>query len=316
MYEYGLARRRLLLGAAATLVSSTRSWAYAASPAARHAVSPAGEVAASNVAAAHVQIAAIERRVGGRLGVAALNTGTQARIAYRTDERFPMCSTFKLPLVALILSRVDAGKERLDRFVTYRDDPRISYAPITRQHMAEGGMSVEALCAAAICYSDNIAANVLLESVAGPPALTAYFRRLGDRDSRLDRNEPALNSAITRDPRDTTKPAAMVETLRKLLLGTVLSADSRKQLIDWLIANTTGDHRLRAGLPTDWRIGDKTGTGEHGATNDVAILWPAPAQAPILITAYLVGSTAHSTDLDAAQADVGRIVAAAFATTS
>jgi beta-lactamase class A len=256
--------------------------------------------------------ASIEARLGGRLGVAALYPGTGKHIAHRAIERFPMCSTFKFLLVAAILSRVDANREKLDRFIRYTKADLLDYAPITEAHVQEGGMTVSALCAAAAEYSDNTAANLLLAAIGGPPAVTRYARSLGDPVTRLDRNEPALNTAIPGDPRDTTSPSAMLRDMQTLLLEErALSSGSRAQLETWMLANTTGAASLRAGLPSAWRVGDKTGSGGNGATNDIAICW-SPNRAPILITAYFVGSRASSTDRYAALAEVGRIVAASF----
>jgi beta-lactamase class A len=169
-------------------------------------------------------------------------------------------------------------------------------------------MTVRDLCAAAIEYSDNTAANLLLRTIGGPPKLTAYVRGLGDPVTRLDRTEPSLNSAVEGDQRDTTTPGAMVSNLEVLLLGKRLSGASRNQLSGWLEANTTGAKRIRAGLPPDWRVGDKTGTGENGAAGDIAIVRP-PERAPILIAIYLVGSTSSADQLNGAIAGVASVIA-------
>lgn len=253
--------------------------------------------------------AAIERRVGGRLGVAALDSATGRRLAYHADERFPMCSTFKWLLAAQVLSRADAGEEKLARFVRYTNADLLDYAPVTRAQLPHGGMTVEDLAAAAVEESDNTAANLLLHAVGGPGSVTAFLRRIGDGISRLDRIEPALNSADPHDVRDTTTPNAMIADMQQLLLGARLHHASRERLLAWLAASKTGAARLRAGLPTQWRIGDKTGTGAHGATNDVAIAWP-PGRRPVLVAAYLRDSAAPIDARNAALADVGRAVAA------
>lgn len=262
------------------------------------------------------QFASIETRLGGRLGVAALDTRTGDHIDHRASERFPMCSTFKFLLVADILSRVDAHHEKLDRVIHYSHADLLDYAPITKAHLQEDGMTISALCAAAIEYSDNTAANLLLNAVGGPAAVTQYARSLGDSVTRLDRNEPSLNSALPGDPRDTTSPSAMLHNMQKLLVDDgALSADSRNQLTAWLIANTTGATMLRAGIRSSirssWRIGDKTGSGGNGATNDIAICWP-PNHPPVLVAAYFVGSKASYDDRYAALAQVGRIIADHF----
>ncbi len=259
-----------------------------------------------------MRIARLEAHLGGRLGVAALDTGTGRRLEYRAGERFPMCSTFKLLLVSAILSRVEAGKEKLDRLVPYGQDDLLEYAPVTREHLQEGGMNISALCAAAIEYSDNTAANLLLKALGGPEQVTRYARSLGDWVTRLDRNEPSLNSAIPGDDRDTTSPAAILQDMQKLLLEpTALSSDSRRRLEKWLAGDVTGAMKLRAGLPSAWRVGDKTGSGRNGADNDIAICRP-PHRRPVLIAVYSVGSRMPEADRSGAIAEVGRIVAAEF----
>lgn len=255
------------------------------------------------------QLAAIEAQVGGRLGVSILDTASGHVRGWRLHERFPMCSTFKVLLASAVLTRKDHGKEDLARKVVYAHAQVVSYSPVSGPRAGGEGMTVAELCEAALTRSDNTAANLLLESIGGPAAITAFARSLGDPVTRLDRNETTLNEAIPGDPRDTTTPAAMVGNLRELLLGERLSAASREQLIAWLVANKTGDARLRAGLPKDWRVGDKTGTGDRGTANDVAIVWPT-GRAPILVTTYLTGATrATSAQRDAAIAQVGVCVA-------
>lgn len=257
--------------------------------------------------AVQARFAELEQRVGGKLGVAALDTGSGRRVEYRGAERFAMCSTFKLPLVAAVLERVDAGQEDLQRRIAFDASSLLEYAPVTKLHVEEGSMSVEALCEASITLSDNTAANLLLQTLGGPAALTERFRAWGDATSRLDRTEPLLNTAIIGDARDTTTPSAMVGTLQQVLLGQVLSDRSKQQLSDWLIATKTGLKRLRGGVPAQWRAGDKTGTGENGATNDVAIVWP-PGKPPLLIAAYTLGSAADPEQLFAVLADSARLV--------
>lgn len=255
--------------------------------------------------------AALETRSGGRLGVAYLDTGDGKTGGYRSDERFPMCSTFKLLLTATVLQRVDDGKEQLGRIVRYGKSDLLSYAPTTSQHV-DNGMSVDALCEAAVTLSDNTAANLLLQAVGGPAQVTAFARALGDNLTRLDRTEPDLNESIPGDPRDTTTPSAMVADVNKLVLGDALSADSRRLLTKWLIDCKTGDKRLRAGMPQGWRVGDKTGTGPRGTANDVAVIWPSGEKAPILAAVYLTGAAGLSDDeRDGVVAEAGRLIASA-----
>lgn len=253
-------------------------------------------------------LADIERLVGGRLGVAAVDAASGRRLDYRSGERFPMCSTFKWLLATQILWRVDRNEESLERVVRYGADDLLAWAPVTRRHVAGGGMTVAALLAAAIEESDNTAANLLLASIHGPASLTAFVRRLGDRITRLDRTEPDLNAAVPGDPRDTTSPAAMVADMERVLTGDVLAGASRARLLGWLEHAGTGKERLRAGFPAAWRAGDKTGSGGHGTTNDVAVAWPAP-HAPVLVAAYLTETSAPNGARNAALAQVGDVVA-------
>ena len=264
-----------------------------------------------DTAAAEKRIVALELRLGGHLGVAAVDIGSSRRLEHRAAERFPICSTFKLLTAAAVLHQVDEQKEQLTRFIPYTKADLLEYAPITREHVNEGGMTLAALCAAAVEHSDNTAANLLLQTIGGPEGLTRYARSLGDEQTRLDRLEPQLNSAGPGDERDTTTPVAMVGNLRTLLLGDALSQSSRQLLDRWLADNKTGDEMIRAGLPNDWKIGDKTGRGENGATNDIAIIRP-PGKSPILLAIYFVGSTASPKARLTAIADVARIVVETF----
>jgi beta-lactamase class A len=257
------------------------------------------------------RIAAINARMGGRIGVAALDTGTGQHIEYRPNERFPMCSTFKVLAAAAVLKRVDGGKERLDRMVAYGKEDILEYAPVTKKHLKEGRMTLGDLCAAAIEQSDNTAGNLLLRTIGGPLGLTSFLRALGDETTRLDRMEPDLNTAIPGDERDTTTPAAMRDDLVRLLTRDVLSRASRRQLETWLAGNKTGAQMIRAGVPTTWRVGDKTGRGGNGTTNDVAVLRP-PNRAPIFLAIYFTGSAAAANERTAKVAEVARVVAEAF----
>jgi beta-lactamase class A len=253
------------------------------------------------------RILSIEQRTGARIGVTAFDTGNGKRLDYRSEERFPMCSTFKFLAAAAVLKRVDGAQEKLNRFVSYDAKDILEYAPVTKAHLKDGGMTLGALCAAAIEQSDNTAANLLLDAIGGPTGLTNFVRSFGDEMTRLDRKEPELNSAIPGDERDTTSPAAMCADLQRLVLGSVLSEPSRHQLEDWLQHNETGALMIRAGVPKMWTVGDKTGRGANGATNDVAILRP-PGRAPILVAIYSIGSTAPSDDRAATVAEAARAV--------
>lgn len=264
---------------------------------------------------AAAELDALERSTGGRLGVYAYDVRSGATIAHRAGERFPMCSTFKFLVVAAVMRRVDDGDERFDRRIRYTKSDLLAYAPVTGAHVGAGAMTVEALCSAAIEYSDNTAANLLVASLGGPHAVTEFARRLGDRVTRLDRTEPALNSGIPGDPRDTTAPRSMAGDLRAVLLGSVLKSASRNKLIGWMVDCKTGRTCLRAGFPTSWRVGDKTGSGgqrnsvgANDTRNDIAAAWRGSGS-PLIVAAYLTGSKLSSTRTDATLAAVGRIIA-------
>ena len=241
-----------------------------------------------------------------------LDTQSQLELAFNARERFAMCSTFKSLLAAAVLRRVDAGTLALDDRLPLRPQDMIAHAPVTSLHLAEGSMSVRDLCAAAVMVSDNPAANILLRVVDGPSGLTQFLRSIGDRVTRLDRTELELNTNLPGDPRDTTTPQAMAHSMEKILLGDVLTPQSRLQLIAWLRQATTGMRRLRAGLPAEWKVGDKTGNGANGAANDVMIAWP-PGRPALIGTVYLSESTQSTAALDQAHAEIGGLFAAAVA---
>lgn len=254
----------------------------------------------------------LERGLGGRVGLSVLDTGSGRTLSWRGNKRFAMCSSFKWVLAASILKRVDQGEFRLSDKIAYTKAQLLPHSPVTGTHVKEGSMRIEDLCAAAVEESDNGAANLLLARIGGPAGLTAYARSIGDSVTRLDRNEPALNQNLPGDPRDTTTPDAMVQTMKTVLIGDVLRPHSREKLLGWLRKCRTGAHRLRAGLPPSWREGDKTGTGERGAAVDNAIIWP-PRRAPILAAAYVSDSTKPTDQLEAALAELGRLIGTRFA---
>ncbi|MFG3288586.1 class A beta-lactamase [Streptomyces sp. NPDC048179] len=229
------------------------------------------------------RLRALEREHRARLGVFARDTGSGARVRYRAGELFPMCSVFKTLAVAAVLRDLDEAV--LAEVVHYdeSDVERSGGAPVTgKPENLASGMTVAELCGAAISYSDNTAANLLLEQLGGPVAVTRLSRSLGDRVTRLDRWEPELNSAEPGRVTDTTSPSAIGTSYARLVLGGALDDADRRRLTGWLRANTTGGERIRAGLPEDWTVGDKTGTGGYGTANDVAIAWP-PGRAPVVV---------------------------------
>ena len=249
----------------------------------------------------------IEHDARGRLGVAVLDIADGRLVGHRLDERFPMCSTFKWLAAAMVLARVDAGTERLERRIRFGREVLVPHSPVTGQHAGRGGMTLAELCEATITVSDNAAANLILAQHGGPASLTRYARSIGDRHTRLDRTEPALNEATPGDPRDTTTPAAMAGALHAALLGDALSPASRQHLQAWMEATRTNAKRLRADLPEGWRLGSKTGTGARGTTNDVGVYWP-PGRPPVVVSVYLTESSAPEAERQWALARVARWV--------
>ncbi|MCX7293623.1 class A beta-lactamase [Janthinobacterium sp.] len=239
---------------------------------------------ATSIATAQTQLAALEQAAGGRLGVAAWRQGSELRVAYRADERFPLASTFKAMLAAAVLARSISQPGLLDQPVRYEKKELVTYSPITEKHLADG-MTVAELCAATLQYSDNSAANFLMKILGGPQAVTAYARSIGNTVFQLERWETELNSAIPGEVRDTASPTSMAHSLQQLLLGNSLPAPQRQQLDAWMRGNTTGDKRIRAGVPAGWQVADKTGSGAYGSVNDIGVAYPASG-APLVIAVY------------------------------
>ena len=227
-------------------------------------------------------------------------------MAHRADERFLMCSMFKLPLVAAALARVEAGQLKLTDRVAYSAKDLPGYAPVTQAHVRQGSLSIRQLCAAAMEQSDNGAANLLLARLGGPSALTAFARAQGDTTTRFDRTELSLNSPS--GEMDTTTPRAFAGLVQSVLLGETLREGSRTLLREWMIACETGGRRLRAGLPRCWLAGDKTGTAGP-ETNDTALRWP-PSRAPVVVSALYESAAATDDQREGVLREVGAMVAA------
>lgn len=254
-----------------------------------------------------MDFAELEKRTGGKIGVAVIDHSTKKRVEYRADERFIMCSTFKVLAAAAVLKRVDEGKEKLDRFISYGEAQLLEYAPVTRAHVKEGGMTLEPLCAASIQLSDNTAANLILETIGGPQKITELARALGDNFTRLDHTEPELNMARPGQDDDTTTPGAMGATLQRLIMSDFLTVASRIKLEGWMQQNETGLKMIRAALPADWKAGDKTGRNtDSGFTNDIAVVRP-PGGGPIFIAIYTVNRTGSQAERDQLVAEITKI---------
>lgn len=250
-----------------------------------------------------LNLAALEARHGGRLGVCA-DDGIR-RVAWRADERFAYCSTFKLFLAACVMERVQRGLEKLDRPIPITRTDMVTHAPIT-QPAVGAALTVEQLCKATVEVSDNPAANILIREMGGIETWRAWYASIGDQVTRVDRLETELNTALPDDPRDTTTPAQYVANLKTILQGTRLSPDHLQLLTRWLVETPTGAGRIKAGVPSGWRVAHKTGTGASATYNDIGIVWP-PAGAPIRIVVYFTGAqNASATQIDAVVAEATR----------
>ncbi|MFF8015786.1 class A beta-lactamase [Streptomyces sp. NPDC007929] len=256
------------------------------------------------------RLADLEREYGARVGVYALATGTGATVEHRAGERFAFCSTFKALAAAAVLHHRSAAG--LDRRVTYTEADLRSTAPVTGRHVATG-MTLRELCDAAVRFSDGTAGNLLMRDIGGPAGLTAYLRGLGDTTSRMDHYEPELHDVPPDDPADTTTPEAIAGDFRELLLGTALPARERRLLMGWLERNATavGARRIRAGLPADWKVADKTGTGDHGRANDIAVVHP-PRGGPLVLAVMTDRAARTAEPSDALIAEATRRTVAAL----
>jgi len=266
--------------------------------------------AAGDSDAALVQLKQLEAKNKGRIGLVLLDDKGSTLLQYRAAERFPMCSTFKMMLTACILQHSASDPALLSRHIDFDKRALVQHSPIVEKHLGQG-MSVQEMCAATMDYSDNAAANLLLEQIGGPPALTAYARGLGDPDFYLVNGEGHLASGAPGEKNDTTTPQAMAHSLHRLALGDGLPATQRDQLLAWMRANTTGDKRIRAAVPAGWTVADKTGGGDYGSTNDIALL-QRPGKTPLILAIYFTQLRKNADLRDDVVAAAARIALAAL----
>jgi beta-lactamase class A len=280
---------RLRALAAVLAVSAAAGCAADAEPGAQDAAPQGGpsRITASESTAPQADVTRrldrLERTHRARIGAYAIDTGTGRSVSHRADETFPFASTFKAMACGAVLRKARrSAPGLLEKVVRYTEDDLVDHSPVTGKHVGTG-MTVADLCRAAITESDNTAGNLVLKQIGGPAGLTAFLRSLGDRVSRSDRWETALNDWRPGEQRDTTAPRAWADDLRALTAGDALAPADRTRLIGWMKATVTGDERIRAGLPEGWTVGDKTGTGgAYGTANDIAVAYP-PSRAPLII---------------------------------
>lgn len=272
--------RTVAAASALTLLVALTGCTAAASDVAPPAAEPTQAPSPAPTVAPYAgEFEALETEFDARLGVYAIDTATGAEVSFRADERFAYASTFKALAAAAVLQKNTAAG--MQRVVTFTSDDLITYSPVTELRI-DGGMTLLEIADAAVRFSDNTAGNLLLDELGGPGGFDAALAAIGDDTTRAERWEAGLNDAVPGDPRDTTSPRAFATDLREFALGDAMSADKQAVLIEMLKANTTGANLIRAGVPADWVVGDKTGSGGYGVRNDIAIVWP-PGRDPIVM---------------------------------
>lgn len=252
----------------------------------------------------------LEKIFDGKIGIYAMNTHNHQVIAYRADELFPVQSTFKLIGVAALLKKSEADKNLLQEKINYTKDDLVFWHPVTGQYI-DSGMTVAALAEAAISYSDSTAINLIMKKLGGPKVITDFANSIGNKTLNIQHYEANLNS----DPKnkeDSATPKDMAISVQKLTLGNVLSPAKQKQLVTWMKNNTTGDKRIRAGVPTGWVVADKTGSGDYGVANDIGIAWSVVCQ-PVVLAIYTVQNKRDSKSRDDVVASATRLILDAFA---
>jgi beta-lactamase class A len=252
------------------------------------------------------ELAKLEASSDERIGISAINTANNSRIQYRAAERFPIQSTFKVMAVSDILKQSMSNDHLLQQKITYSKQDLVFWSPITEKHLADG-MTISELCSAAMMYSDNTATNLIVKEQGGPKAVTAFARSIGDSKFRIESWEPELNSD-PRDIHDTSTPIAMEKSLKKLVFGNVLALPQKKLLVTWMKSNTTGDTRIRAGVPKGWIVADKTGAGnDYGISNDIGIIWPTNCP-PIVVAIYSIHNKKNAVRRDDVIASATRML--------
>lgn len=248
-----------------------------------------------------------EKTLKARIGLSIINTADGKLISYRGDERFPLNSTHKALTCAALLKLVDEQKLKLTETVSFDQSRLVSYSPITEKHVTPDSMSWQDVCSASVSYSDNTAANLVFEKLGGPEKATQFLRKAGDQVSRMDRTEPEINDVAAGELRDTTTPEAIVKTLQKLLIGDVLSPESREQLKQWMVNDQVANDLLRSQLPQGWTIADKTGSGNDGSRSIISVIWPEYGD-PLIVTIYITQTSSTVAESNKAIARIGKVM--------
>lgn len=252
----------------------------------------------------------LETLFEGRIGIYAIDTNNNNTIAYRENERFPLQSTLKLMGVASLLKLSEKNEKKLQETVHYSKKDLVFWHPVTGKNIQQG-MSLKALARAAIVYSDNPAINLIMKKLGGPKAINVFAHSIGNDAFNLVHYEGHLNSNPAQDD-DTSTAKAMAVSVKNLILGNILNAPQRTLLMQWMIESTTGYKRIQSGVPRDWVVADKTGSGDYGIANDIGLVWSHVCK-PIVISIYTAKQTKGATPSDAMVAQATKVIMNAFA---
>ncbi|WP_085905710.1 class A beta-lactamase [Kiloniella majae] len=252
-------------------------------------------------------VTGLEESIGGRIGVAVYDLQTGQKWEYRSDEKFPMSSTFKPFACAALLTQNERKDETLERMVSVSRDDLVSYSPVIEKYADDGEVSLRKSCEATVSISDNTAGNLVLKEIGGPEGFTRFMRSIGDNTTRLDRWETELNEAQPDDLRDTTSPKAIATSLQKLLLEDALSPEARIEITNWMLNDRVADDLFRSRLPKGWKIADKTGAGGFGSRGIIAVIWP-PSHKAVVASVYMTGNDADFKTRNAAIAEIGAAI--------
>lgn len=282
---------------------------------------------------------------GGVMGVAALHLESGRGVLLNGADRFPMASSYKVPIAVQLLTRVDAREISLDSMITLTPGDIHPGSGVLSELFDDPGvaLSLRNLLELMLLISDNSATDVVLRTAGGGAAVTQRMEALGVQGVRVDRptvaligdwvgvrNLPAnhdvpeslwreLSRAVTReqreaaaaafdtDPRDTSTPAGMLALLEKVWRGEAVSRESTALLLDIMTRSTTGGARIRGLLPPDVSVAHKTGT-IGGTTNDVGIMTLPEDAGHVAIVTFVKSSPRPVETRERAIAQVSRAI--------
>ncbi|WP_198555511.1 class A beta-lactamase [Shewanella sp. Pdp11] len=245
-------------------------------------------------------------RQGWNIGVSVIENSSNNVYLINGDERFSTNSTIKALACAIVLSEVDKNAVSLDDAMMINEQDVVSHSPVMKEFIGKKVTLADA-CKATMTYSDNTAANFAIKKSGGPEGITSFLRSMGDDITRADRYEPDLNTNPEGDLRDTSTANAMAANFNKLLLGNILSTQSKEQLKDWMMGNKVADNMLRLVLPTGWEIADRTGANSYGARGIISMVW-SESQQPLIISIYIKKENTAIEEREKVISEIGRVI--------